>query len=224
MPKRTVKKTSKLKRTRPATKVQGRVLRSGKKKKTVKRIKPVIRQKKTDRLPLFLILLGLLLVGFWAVHRGLYYRSLSLSRAQVAKVISEEPKSKPIPTHIFIPWNTDADIEPLSLDDGNWQISDNKVTYLLNSARPGEAGNIILYGHNRREILGNIRALKGGEKITLTTSDGVKHEYLVKSVHEVEPDQLELLAPSKTEVLTLYTCSGFWDSLRFIVKALPEEK
>ncbi len=166
--------------------------------------------------------IGLVLMALWATHAYIYHRSLALSRAQAARITIVAPKAAPLPTHIFIPWNTDANIEPLSFTAGQWGISDTKVTYLLGSARPGEKGNIIMYGHNKREILGNIRALKGGERITIRTEDGKDHIYIVKLTREVEPTDVSLLSPTKDEVLTLYTCSGFWDSKRFIVQALPQ--
>lgn len=230
------KKTKKLKSTRSSSKKRGRVLRSGKakarplkspvrkrratKKRIVSRSVPP-RPSLSDRLPFFLIVLGLMLLAFWGSHKFFYYRSLSLSRAEVARVVKEEPTPAPLPTHIFIPWNTDADIEALAFVNDEWQVSETKVTYLLGSARPGEQGNIIMYGHNKREILGNIRVLTGGEKITITTKDGKEHVYVVKKATEVEPTELSLLDPTETETLTLYTCSGFWDSKRYIVTAEP---
>lgn len=216
------KKPKKRKSARPSLKKQGRVLRSKKTVKNTNRKADVKKRATSDKLPVILICLGLAMISIWGVHKYLYFRALSLSRSQVAAIIREEPKTSPLPTHIFIPWNTDADIESLALGTDGWQISDARVTYLLGSARPGEAGNIILYGHNKREILGNIRALKGGEKITLTTEDGKAHIYFVKSVKEVEPTEVSLLNPTPKETLTMYTCSGFWDSKRFVVTALPE--
>lgn len=144
-----------------------------------------------------------------------------MSRSEVARVIHEQPKFAPLPVHIFIPWNTNADIEPMAFSAGNWQVSDTKVTYLLGSARPGEAGNIILYGHNKREILGNIRVLVGGEKITLTTADNKQHVYVVDYAKQVSPSDVTLLGSTNTETLTMYTCAGIWDSQRYIVRAIP---
>ncbi len=189
-----------------------------------KKLKTRSRSKKpgrVSRLPLILISLGIILLSYWGTHKFLYFRALSLSRSQVAQIVREQPQKLPLPVHIFIPWNTDADIEPLSFLGDQWQISDTKVAYLLDSARPGTLGNIILYGHNKREILGNIRALTGGEKITLTTADGRQHIYYVKTAKEVEATNVAALSPTTKETLTLFTCSGFWDSQRFIVQATP---
>lgn len=214
---RSVSKLSKkkLKTTRSVRiKPTGRVLRqSTKKRRGARRRVP-----NWSRIFLFF---GFLCLSFWGIHKFLYYRSLSFSRSQATHIVKEQPKAVSLPTHIFIPWNTDSDIEALPFANGQWSVSDTKVTYLLGSARPGEPGNIILYGHNKREILGNIRALKGGERVTMRTSDGNDHIYTVISTKEVDPSDVSLLSPTTTEILTMYTCSGFWDSQRFIVRAVP---
>lgn len=167
-----------------------------------------------------ILLVGVVFFSFWMVHKYLYYRSLTLNRVQAQAIIAVQ-KPAPFPTHIFIRWFIDVDIEPLAFSNGQWAVSDTKATYLIQSARPGEPGNIIIYGHNKREIMGNIRALKGGERITVQTSDGKTRYYIVKTLKEVDPSDISLLAPTKIETLTLYTCSGFWDSKRFIVQAIP---
>lgn len=170
---------------------------------------------------------GIFLVTLSLTHNYLRARALRIDRSTVDAYVTQVSKvnQSTIPKHIFIPWNTDSEISPQLYDQGEWTISPDKVSYLLNSARPGDPGNIILYGHNKREILGNIRALKGGEKITLTLNNGVKRIYVVKKIVEVSPAQTELLIPTTTEILTLYTCSGPLDSRRFVVQAesLPNQ-
>ena len=182
--------------------------------------KPNLISKIKEITPELLVISGVFFVFLSFTHRLLRWRSLSIGQETVSKyeVISN---TLPTPTHIYIPWNTDADIEPGIHEEGSWTVSPNKVTYLASSAKPGEEGNIIIYGHNKRSILGNIRVLKGGENITLTLSDGSTRAYQVDSVKEVAPKETSLLAPSSSETLTLFTCSGFLDSQRFVVRALP---
>ncbi len=45
----------------------------------------------------------------------------------------------------------------------------------------------------------------------------VPNEDLVKTLE----NQTDVLAPSNSEVLTIYTCTGWLDQNRFIVKAVP---
>ncbi len=167
-----------------------------------------------------LIAFGVVGMSMWSVHQILHYRALRLHTNDVQAQKTETARL-PAPTHIYSQWFLDVAIDPASLIRNEWSISDNHASYLTRSARPGEIGNIILYGHNKREILGNIRAYTGGEPITLTTTDGKKHIYKVVETHEVEPTEVKYLQPTEEETLTIYTCSGFWDRKRFIVIAKP---
>lgn len=174
-------------------------------------------------LPLFLLIVGPLLVALSVSHNILRLRSLTLNRQTVAayqEVVQEETES-PFPTHIYSQYFLDIDIDPAEYREGEWTISPNHASYLVSSGRPGQPGNIILYGHNKREILGNIRAFKGGETITLTLADGTTRDYRVAKLAEVAPTQVDLLQPTEVETLTIYTCSGFLDSQRFVVQAIP---
>ena len=174
-------------------------------------------------LPEVLLVTGIILTGLSLGHRLLRTRALKLSDAVVTQYLADSPvaSSPNYPTHINIPWFVDVAIDPQPFVAGNWSISENHVSYLVDSALPGEPGNIIMYGHNKRTILGNIRVLKGYEKITLTLSDGSTRVYQVESMQQVSPTQTQLLAPTDSETLTLYTCSGFMDSQRFVVRAKP---
>lgn len=174
-------------------------------------------------LPELLIGLGVIFTLISVTHNLLRLRSLQLDRQIVQSYHSEIVRSdtRPIPTHIYIQWFVDVAIEPHVYQDDRWTVSDTAGSYLLASAKPGESGNIIVYGHNKRSILGNIRALKGSELITLGLSDGTSRTYKIETITEVSPTDTRLLEPTSREVLTLYTCSGFLDSQRVVVTAVP---
>lgn len=91
----------------------------------------------------------------------------------------------------------------------------------LQSALPGENGNIILYGHNLNTIFGYLMDTKIGAIVNIRMTDGSLHRYTVTETQVVAPSQTQLLAPTTHEVLTLYTCTGLLDSLRFVVRAIP---
>ena len=163
---------------------------------------------------------GLILMAIWASHTYLYQRSLAFDtalREQHTPTIIDENR----PTHIYIPWKVDTTISPEVFVNGRWTVSEETASHLVTFAKPGESGNIIIYGHNKREIMGNIRAMRTGQTITLTTQDGLKHEYYVTSTHQVSPQKTDFLEPTDSEILTLYTCAGPLDSQRFIVRAKP---
>jgi len=173
--------------------------------------------------PLVLIVGGILMMSASGIHAYFRLRSLRLGKELVQQYQQElHPVRKPKPVKIAIQWFlVDVPIEEEVYKEGQWSVSETEASHLADSANPGESGNIIIYGHNKREIMGNIRALKGGEIIHLSTEDGVDHHYHITHMKEVEPTQTEFLQPTDHEVLTLYTCSGFWDKKRFVVQAEP---
>lgn len=186
-------------------------------------IKNLIKKLKQSA-PILLLVTGAFLMSVSGLHWYLRYQALSLDEELLAQH-SQVPQENlgQIPTHIYIQWFVDTPISEHVFENNNWTISETEASYLKQSAKPGENGNIIIYGHNKRNILGNIRALKGSEVITITTQDGFEHKYQIEHITEVNPDQTEYLQPTNEEVLTLYTCSGFLDSKRFIVRAQPIE-
>lgn len=100
-----------------------------------------------------------------------------------------------------------------------WQAFSDAVSYLVSSPIPGEMGNSILYGHNWHNMLGKIRGAKIGQDIVINFSDGSRKVFKVKYIQEVSPEQISILNPSLDTRVTLYTCSGFLDSKRFVVVA-----
>ena len=166
---------------------------------------------------------GAFLVLISLSHWYFRYQALSLSAELLAEYKqTEQEDTSLLPTHIRIPWFVDAAIEKQVYSDNRWTISAEKVSYLSQSARPTTNGNVIIYGHNTREILGNIRALKGNEIITLTLENGMQRDYIITTIDEVDPHEVKYLQPTTQETLTLYTCSGFLDQKRFIVQAVPK--
>jgi LPXTG-site transpeptidase (sortase) family protein len=173
--------------------------------------------------PKLLMSLGVFFMAVSILHWYFRYQALSFGKELVSQYEQQAlpNRSGSVPTHISIPWFVDTAIETQVYTDGTWTISETAAAHLAQSARPGENGNIIMYGHNKREILGNIRALKGTEIITITTQDGTSHTYQIVLLDEVDPNQTSYLEPTTEEILTIYTCSGFLDQKRFIVQAKP---
>ncbi|MDH5533839.1 MAG: sortase [Candidatus Pacebacteria bacterium] len=176
-----------------------------------------------SKIPEALVALGIFLMFISGVYWTLRFRALSLDNELLAQYEQQAEVRPNRPTHIFIEWFIDTPIETQILQDNHWTISEKEASYLDQSARPGEAGNIIIYGHNTRKILGNIRALQGNEEILVTTDDGEEHVYTIETIVEVDPSQTKYLEPTEEETLTLYTCSGFFDKQRFIIQAKPQK-
>lgn len=162
--------------------------------------------------------IGLWLNHWWAVNAAEQANRKALLQQQLAEV---RVVDKPHPTHIYIQWFVDAPVIDGTLAGDTWTLSDTAAVYLIQSARPNTPGNIVIYGHNTREMMGNIRALKGREKIKLTLSDGSERWYQVKTMRQVPATAVSYIQPTETETLTLYTCAGFADTQRFVVQAIP---
>lgn len=177
------------------------------------------------QLSTIMLVLGFVFMSSWVLYWWKQNALLKLERDMLLTYqLSYSPvEDKPHPTHIFIEWFVNSPVTDGLVANETWTVSDNSATYLTQSARPGTDGNIIIYGHNTRAILGNIRALKGYEKIRLTLSDGSTRWYQVKKLAQVKPQEMHYLDQTDSEMLTLYTCAGFADAERFIVQAEPIE-
>lgn len=113
-----------------------------------------------------------------------------------------------------------------------WDNPEAEVGWVVSSALPGDAGNIILYGHNNihSSVFLRLSEMQPGDEIALTTGEG-EWRYRVKEVRILEiggeeADQRayqQYLQPGEEALLTLLSC---WppdnNTHRVIVKALPE--
>lgn len=126
-----------------------------------------------------------------------------------------------LPTELIITKvSLDLPIEETAINHGIWQIASN-VSHLTISARPGEQGPIIMYGHNTNDRLGPIRWLSVGDLITLKTADNKIHHYKIARTLTVAPNQMDIFTNRQEESLIIYTCDGFADLQRFILIANP---
>lgn len=165
------------------------------------------------------ILLGIMLLFFGAY---LMYERNNPKRLEF-KTIGRASSTVPdkYPTMIFIPkLNTKLAVFPAQVKNGNWDATTKGISYLSSSPTPGDAGNSILYGHNYPNLLGNLPEIKPGDEIIITLNDNQAKKFVVKYTSVVSPDQTQILKPSSDTRITLYTCTGFLDSKRFVVTAI----
>lgn len=163
-----------------------------------------------------LVFCGVLLMvvsSGWMSHEA-----RKLSFAQDVAVVDNSELAEP--TFIHIPETSIAlPIEQTAINKGVWQISKNGASHLSNSAVPGNNGNIIVYAHNTSDRFGNIVKMHRGDEIVLTTQDGKIHTYFVEKTLVTTPKDVRVLKSNGSEMLTIYTCTGFADSKRFVVQA-----
>jgi len=104
--------------------------------------------------------------------------------------------------------------------EDRWETTSEGVSYLNSTVQPGEIGNSVLYGHNWGSILKNLPKAKPGQTIQIIYADGSTKDFEITYTQEVTPNDTSILKNTKDTRITLYTCSGFLDSKRFVVTAL----
>jgi LPXTG-site transpeptidase (sortase) family protein len=158
-------------------------------------------------------------IFFILVFLGWRYHNLRVLSFDTNEV-NIEVKSLIKPVYIkAYPVGVDVSIKDAKIIDGIWQIHPNSVSYLVTSDGIGGKSNIILYGHNKIDVLGPIRHAKIDSLIELTGSDGNRYKYKVVKTEIVKPSNLSYLGNTEDETLTIYTCIGLFDSERFILVA-----
>lgn len=124
-----------------------------------------------------------------------------------------------LPTRILIPsLNIDLPITPSKVVGGYWEISEKTASFGLGSNLPGEAGNSVIFAHARDGLFLSLRKIKKDAFVYILTNKDW-YSYQVEDTKLVKPTEIEVIAPTGFEILTLYTCSGFADTKRLIVKA-----
>jgi sortase A len=95
------------------------------------------------------------------------------------------------------------------------------VGHIPGTALPGQPGNVGLAGH-RDTLFRSLKDLKINDEIRFSTLHG-DFKYIVESLIVVEPDDVEVLAPTSENALTLVTCYPFSyvgpAPKRFVVRA-----
>ncbi len=126
-----------------------------------------------------------------------------------------------IPVRILIP-NSEIDLKvvPAEIVNGYWETSDTSASYGLGSGHPQSKSNTVIFAHARKGLFYNLKDTKIGEVIYLFTKEKW-FRYKVNKITTVYPNEIEVIKPTKDEILTIYTCTGFYDEKRLIVTAVP---
>jgi LPXTG-site transpeptidase (sortase) family protein len=185
------------------------------------------RKKKTENHTLRNKLLGLLFLGLALVI--LFLPQLmpkpAIDNKNPIKINSALYLSKDTtndPVRILIP-NAGIDLKVVDapIVNGYWELSDTTASYGLGSGHPGAKNNTIIFAHARVGLFYNLKSVKIGDIIYVFTKNNW-YRYKVNKIDAVYPNQTEVIKPTKNEVLTLYTCTGFYDEKRLIVTAIPQ--
>jgi len=169
--------------------------------------------------------LSLLLFGsfflflFFSFQGFQFFQQNRLAFSQTPE-LTAEIREEEMPQRIIIAKvNLDLTITPARIVNGHWETSKEGASYLLGSGIPGQKSNVIIYGHNKKHLFGPIRWLKEGEEIKIINRRGEEYIYSIIQTKTVTPNAVAILAPTEDAILTLYTCTGFFDRGRWVVVA-----
>jgi sortase A len=122
------------------------------------------------------------------------------------------------PTRLLIP-GIHVDVPVVEGDD--WEQLKKGAGHHIGSANPGERGNTFISGHNDvyGEIFRRLEEVKMGDEIIVYAGER-SYRYFVRATRIVEPDDVSVMYPTSTPILTLLTCYPYMvDSHRLVVIA-----
>ena len=122
------------------------------------------------------------------------------------------------PTRIVIP-SIGVDAPVVEGDD--WEQLKKGAGHHIGSANPGERGNCIISAHNDifGEIFRDLEKVELEDEVLVYAGD-IVFRYIVKAKRIVDPDDVTVMAPTSTPVLTLITCYPYMiDTHRLVVIA-----
>lgn len=146
--------------------------------------------------------------------------SLPLERASAIEESFSESPSPSYPSWINIKKsNITAQVAAGGYKDGKWILDSDYVLYLPTSARLGQGGNTILYAHSREKLFGNLKKTSIGDQVILGDANGKMYSYKIYSVEYIKPYEIEKINTGAKDTVTLFTCDGWFDEKRLVVKA-----
>lgn len=164
---------------------------------------------------IFLLLVGIYFISQsflnLAKRQGIF--RLRTSNSPQIIVAPEDPLRIEIP-HVKV----NLPIYTAEISQEKWPTSESGVSYLKNSGKLGITGNLIMYGHNWKSLLGGLRYSKVGDPLTVY-SQNKSYQFQIKYIAVVDSRDVSILADTTQERITLYTCIGFLDSQRLVVVA-----
>lgn len=187
------------------------------------------RKKKRSRLSpyifsffsLLLIIIGAYLL-IVASFKSFGLKIFSSPSTSIPATIKQVEVTKPV--RIYIPKiGKTLDVLPGEVVGNRWTVAENGVSFLMTSATPGNVGNSVMYGHNRRQVLGDLQKVVSGDVVEITMDNGAVYKYGIFETKVIKPTEVEILDNFSDARLTIYTCSGFLDQARFVVVARLED-
>lgn len=185
-----------------------------------------------------LLFAALLLIATGILGLMPYANMLADKQAAVANAQPVTVQSRPLKPETVSGKPVRLQVPSLGLDltvadgaynqaDGSWTLSKDKAHFALPSAPANnEAGNTLVYGHNRSEIFAALHTMQPGATAIITTDSGYVFTYMYTQQEIVEPTATEIFGYQGAPRLTLQTCTGRWFEQRqfFYFSLLEYEK
>ncbi|MGH9672397.1 MAG: class D sortase [Bryobacteraceae bacterium] len=177
----------------------------------------------------WLLRLELLLLAGGAVCISVYlYQWLERTQAQgrfeqeLYEPAPQRPGAGDVLGRIEIPG---AGVSAIVVEGVDEAVLRTAVGHVPTTALPGESGRIALAGH-RDTFFRGLRNAKPGDLVRLTTPADV-YDYRIVSAQVVEPDRVDVIAPTAEPALALITCHPFTYTgnapFRYVVHARPAQ-
>lgn len=150
-----------------------------------------------------------------------YYKPLSKVSGSSIILVKDSDQNPRKPMSITLNGLTnEIPIKTGHFDKGEWELSKNEALYLESSGLPGKKGNIVIYGHNSKQVFSTLFDQKVGGIISLKSDKGEVFFYRVEQIQNVFPTDVSILSQqTEDQKLTLFTCTGLFDSMRLVITA-----
>jgi sortase A len=122
------------------------------------------------------------------------------------------------PTRLVV---SSIDIDVPVVEGDSWEQLKKGAGHHIGSANPGERGNCFISGHNDiyGEIFRRLDEVQIGDEIVVYAGKQ-PYTYIVRATRIVEPDDVSVMYPTSSPVLTLMTCYPYMiDTDRLVVIA-----
>ena len=170
---------------------------------------------------LFLIFISIL---FITLPESLSAHIYETNQTVISSNLTKKPVYRELPLRLIIPSaSINLDVEKTPINGTTWEVSSNKVSFGSGTSFLDEThGNTVLFAHARKGLFRDLRNVKLGDKISVIGSENL-YAYKIMSIEKILPDEVDKIKSVGDTNLTLFTCEGYGDEYRLMIKAKRQE-